>query len=188
LERVTSSIALDEPAEALHLLESFRPLARQQGRLGSELEIMVLSALALSAQGKTGQAVHTLQQALSLAEPEGYVRLFADEGLPMADLLHLVLSREKNKSRVSYVRKLLNILQAEHPEQANAHSSLLEPLSRRERTILHLLAAGYSTRQMAAELVVSPNTIKTQVNSLYRKLGVHSREEAIAEATRLHLV
>ena len=74
---------------------------------------------------------------------------------------------------------------SEHPEQP---PSLQVPLSKRERIILRLLAAGRSTAEMAAELVVSPNAIKAQVSSLYRKLNVHSREEAIASATHLHLL
>jgi ATP/maltotriose-dependent transcriptional regulator MalT len=119
-------------------------------------------------------------------EPEGYVRLFVDEGVPMLGLLRLVLSRWKGRGSASYVRQLLSILQAEHPQQAEQLPSLSVPLSPRERLILRGLSAGRSTTEMSAELVVSPNTIKAQVSSLYRKLNVHSREEA--EAMRLHLL
>jgi LuxR family maltose regulon positive regulatory protein len=188
LTRARVLLALGEPAEALRLLESFRTLARQQRRPGSELEILIVNALAESALGKTGQGLRTLHLALSLAEPEGYVRLFVDEGLPMAGLLHLVLSRAQSTSRASYVRRLLNVLQAEQSAQAHALPLLLEPLSGRERTVLRLLAQGRSTPQMAAELVVSASTIKTQISSLYHKLNVHSREEAIVEAVRLQLL
>ena len=79
-------------------------------------------------------------------------------------------------------------LQAEHPEQAGPLAALLVPLSGREHTILRGLAAGRSPAKMAADLVLSANTIKTQVSSLYRKLNAHSREEALAEATRLRLL
>jgi LuxR family transcriptional regulator, maltose regulon positive regulatory protein len=181
-------IAQGEPEESLQLLDGFRAHARAQGRLGSELEVLVLCALAESARGKTGQAVQLLQQALLLAEPESYVRLFVDEGVPMLSLLRLVQSRWKGRRGAGYVRQLLTILEAEHPEQAGQLPSLVVPLSGRERTILRLLAAGRSIAEMAAELVVSPNTIKAQVSSLYRKLNVHSREEALAEAVRLHLL
>ena len=181
-------LALGEPEEALRLLDGFRAHARTQGRLSSELEILVLSALAQSTQGQTGQALHTLQQALVLAEPQGYVRLFVDEGVPMASLLRLMLSRWKGKSGATYVRQLLSVLEAEHPEQAGPLASLLVPLSGRERTILRGLAAGRSTAEMAADLVVSANTIKTQVSSLYHKLNAHSREEALASALHLHLL
>ena len=181
-------IAQGEPEEALRLLDGFRAHARTQGRLSSELEILVLSALAQSTQGQTGQALHTLQQALVLAEPQGYVRLFVDEGVPLANLLRLVLSRGKGKSGARYVRRLLSVLEAEHPEQAGPLASLLVPLSGREHSILRGLAAGRSMAEMAADLVLSANTIKTQVSSLYHKLNAHSREEAIAEALRLHLL
>ena len=181
-------IAQGKPEESLQLLDSFRVLARAQGRLGSELEILVLCALAQSARGQTGQAVQHLEQALVLAEPEGYVRLFVDEGVPLLPLLRLVLSRWKGRGGTSYVRKLMTSLEAEHPELAGPLASLVVPLSGRERTILRLLAAGRSTAEMAAELVVSPNTIKAQVSSLYRKLNVHSRQQACAEAVRLHLL
>ncbi len=139
-------------------------------------------------QGQPAKAVQLLQQALTLAEPEGYVRLFVDEGVPMLSLLRLVFSKWKGRRRVSYVSQLLSILQAEHLEQAEPLSTLSVPLSQRERLILRKLAAGQSSAEMAAELVVSPNTIKTQISSLYHKLNVHSRAEALAEAMRLHLL
>jgi ATP/maltotriose-dependent transcriptional regulator MalT len=181
-------IAQGEPAEALRRLAGFRVLAREQRRLGSELEILVLCALAEDAQGQSRQAVQHLSQALTLAEPEGYVRLFVDEGVPMLNLLRQVAFRSRGKHGDSYLRRLLDVLQAEHPEQAGPLPGLLVPLSGRERTILRGLAAGRSTAQMADELVVSANTVKAQLGSLYRKLNVHSREHALREAVRLHLL
>jgi LuxR family transcriptional regulator, maltose regulon positive regulatory protein len=181
-------LAQGEPEHALRLLEDFRALARTQGRLGSELEMLVLCALAESASGQTGQATQHLEQALALAEPEGYVRLFVDEGVPMLSLLRLVLARWKGKHGAGYVRRLLTILEAEHPQQAEPLAGLQVPLSKRERLILRELAAGHSTTEMATDLVVSPNTIKAQVSSLYRKLNVHNRQEALAEAVRLHML
>jgi LuxR family transcriptional regulator, maltose regulon positive regulatory protein len=181
-------IARGEPEQALRRLSGFRALARTQGRLSSELEILVLCALAEDAQGQTAQAIQLLQQALGLAEPEGYVRLFVDEGVPMLGLLRQVASRWKGRRGSGYVRQLLTILQAEHPEQAGPLATLPVPLSQRERLILRQLAVGHSISEMAAALVVSPNTLKTQLSSLYRKLNVHSREEALAEALRLHLL
>lgn len=188
-------IAQGEPAEALHLLDGFRAQARIQGRLSSELEILVLCSMAESAQGKMGQAAHTLQQALALAEPEGYVRLFVDEGPLMLPVLYQQLSRVKGTRRAKYIQRLLALLEAvDAPKQVSfpsASGHLLpsgKALSGRERTVLGLLAMGRSPSEMAVELVVSHNTIKTQLSSLYRKLHAHSREEAIAEAFRLHLL
>ena len=116
------------------------------------------------------------------------MRLFVDEGVPMLRLLRQVAFRRRGKHGASYVRQLLDVLQAEHPEQAEPLPGLLVPLSGRERTILRLLAAGRSTAEMADELVVSANTVKAQLGSLYRKLNVHSREQALSEAVRLHVL
>jgi LuxR family transcriptional regulator, maltose regulon positive regulatory protein len=177
-----------EPEQALRLLDGFRVLARTQGRLSSELEILVLCALAQDTLGKSTQATQLLQQALTLAEPEGYVRLFVDEGVPMLNLLRQVASSGRGRHGARYVHQLLSVLQAEHPEQAGPLPSLLVPLSGRERTLLRSLAAGRSTAEMAAELVVSANTIKAQRSHLYHKLNVHSRQQALSEAVRLHLL
>jgi LuxR family transcriptional regulator, maltose regulon positive regulatory protein len=106
----------------------------------------------------------------------------------MLNLLRLALARWPGKPGTRYVRRLLSVLEAEHLEQAGCLPSMLVQLSGRERTILRWLAAGRSTTEMADELVVSPNTIKAHVSSLYRKLNVHSREEALTEAVRLHLL
>ena len=189
-------IAQDDARDALDLLKGFRERARTQGRTGSEIEMLMLTALASHAQGKPEHALQTLQQALLLAEPEGYVRLFVDEGAPMAALLNMLLTRWKNKRGTDYIHRLLALLEADSPKPSSLpHTTpipelpvLLEPLSTRERKVLRLLMAGLSNPEIANELVVSLNTIKTQVQSLYRKLQVSSRQEAIATAERLHLL
>jgi LuxR family maltose regulon positive regulatory protein len=116
------------------------------------------------------------------------VRLFVDEGVPMLGLLRQVASRWKGRRGIVYVRQLLRVLEAEYPEQARQLASLPVPLSKRERLLLRQLSGEHSIPELAADLVVSPNTLKTQLSSLYRKLNVHSREEALAEALRLHLL
>jgi len=103
-------------------------------------------------------------------------------------LLRQVASSGRGRHGARYVHQLLSVLQAEHPEQAGPLPSLLVPLSGRERTLLRSLAAGRSTAEMADELVVSANTIKAQLSSLYHKLNVHSRQQALSEAVRLHLL
>ena len=189
--------ASGEAAEALRLLDGYLTLARRQGRLSSELRIRLLSALTEARRGRTEPAVYHLGQALALGEPAGYVRLFLDEGAELLPLLRLVLSRSRGKPRARYAQQLVTLLEAEHPEPAD--SALAQPpagtrspeahrISTRELTVLRLLSEGLSTPQMAARLVVSPNTIKTQLASLYRKLEAHTREEALAQAIRLHLL
>src|SRR5258708_6373975 len=121
-----------EPEQALQLLDGLRTHARTQGRLGSELEILVLCALAEDAQGQTRQAVQHLEQAIMLAEPQGYIRLFVDEGVPMLTLLRQVLSSWEGRRGADYVRRLLSILQAEHPQQAEQLPALQVPLRQRD--------------------------------------------------------
>jgi ATP/maltotriose-dependent transcriptional regulator MalT len=188
LTLVRALLAQGEAGEALGMVERWHLHARAQGRTGSEIELLVLSALAQQAQGKREQAVQRLVPALLLASPEGYVRVFVDEGFPMVALLSLVLSRWKSKREASSVHDLLAVLQAEHPAHAShaaavAHREApLEPLSARERKVLRLLAAGLSNAEIAAELVVSINTVRTQARSIYRKLGVKNRHEAVSAA------
>lgn len=185
-------IAEGETGEALWLLERFRTYARTQGRLDSELRILALCALAETRRGRTEPAVQHLGQALALAEPAGYVRLFLDEGPPLVPLLRLMLTRWQGQRRAHYVQQLLTLIEAEHPEFAGAVPGNLSPatsrISGRELEVLRGLAEGLSTPQLAARLVVSPNTIKTQRESLYRKLDARTREEALAQAARLHLL
>jgi LuxR family maltose regulon positive regulatory protein len=187
-------LAGGEAGKALHVLDRWHQHARAQGRTCSEIELLVLSALAHAELGKDGQAVQLLEPALLLASPEGYVRVFVDEGVPMAVLLHMVLSRRKGKSGADEVHRLLAIVEAEQ----RAHGSLtpvtphheppLEPLSARERKVLRGLAAGLSNAEIAAELVVSINTIRTQARSIYHKLNVKNRHEAVALARQWQLL
>jgi LuxR family transcriptional regulator, maltose regulon positive regulatory protein len=187
-------LAQRETGEALRLLDRWHRHARAQGRTGSEIELLVLSALAHAELGKTEQAVQLLRQALLRASPEGYVRVFVDEGGPMAVLLHMVLSRWKGKSGANEVHRLLAVVEVEQraqgsfPPVTSLSSPPLEPLSTRERKVLHLLAAGLSNAEIAAELVVSINTIRTQARSIYHKLNVKNRHEAVALARQWQLL
>ncbi len=194
LTLVRCLLAQGEAGEALRMLERWRRHARAQERTGSEIEMLMLSALAYARQGKTEQAVQLLQQALLLASPEGYVRMFVDEGVPMVALLSLVLSRWKSKPEARYIHALLAVLQAEQPAQgslslATSHREPpLEPLTDRERKVLRGLSAGLSNAEIAAELVVSINTIRTQARSIYHKLNVKNRHEAVALARQWRLL
>jgi LuxR family transcriptional regulator, maltose regulon positive regulatory protein len=187
-------IARGEIRDALRLLERWHLHARAQGRTGSEIEILLLSALAQQMQGKREQAVQLLQQSLLLALPEGYVRVFVDEGVPMVALLSLVLSRWKGKTGTDEVQRLLAVVQAE-PRAPDSHSPAvprweppLEPLSSREHKVLRGLSAGLSNAEIAASLMVSINTVRTQARSIYRKLNVHTRHEAVALARHWQLL
>jgi LuxR family maltose regulon positive regulatory protein len=192
-------IAQGEAEEALRLLEPWRDEAHIQGRTHSALEIMVLQSLAYFVQNDLPRATEMLRQTLAQAQAEGYQRLFLDEGEAMATLLRVVWQTVKEEPLRTYVRTLLHALLQESPAEAmrphadQASSSslesafLVEPLSPQERHVLRLLTVGLSNAEIARELVVSINTIKTQIQSIYRKLNVHSRQEARDAAHHLHL-
>jgi LuxR family maltose regulon positive regulatory protein len=184
-----SDSATPDLQDVLHLLDRLLQDAEAKARMGSALEILVLQALAMEAQGNRTSALSTLERALILAEPEGYIRLFVDEGEPMRALLRLAHTR----SRVpGYVATLLNAFGEQHiselPSTSARTSPLAEPLTEREREVLHLLLAGASNREIARRLIVSVNTVKRHVYNLSGKLGVQSRAQATARARSLNLL
>ena len=172
-------------SEALRLLERLREDAEEKARLGSVLEILILQALALSAQGKGTEALTVLQRALAQASPEGYIRLFVDEGEPMVALLRHAYARG---IAPDYVATILSAAGSPTLAAPSPSGSLLEPLTERELDILRLLVRGLSNAAMARELVITVGTVKSHVNHIYGKLGVQSRTQAIARAHTLHLL
>jgi len=191
----------DKPGEALRLLGRLLSAAHAGGRMGTVIEIQVLQALARQAQGDTSRAVGTLAGALSLAEPEGYVRTFADEGTPMAGLLPKVLEAQE-KGRLDtlpgvspdYVGKLAAALglSAAPPGGGSGPrgmaEALVEPLSERELEVLRLIASGRSNREISQALFVTPGTVKRHAHNIYGKLEVRSRTQAVARARNLNLL
>lgn len=196
LERATLArllIARDDQDEALRLLEKLREAAEAADRKGSAIEILTLQALALRAKGEKTQAVNVLVQALSLAEPEGYVRTFVDEGPSMAALLSEVLESQQRRHLTldipaHYLRKLLAALERDISGVAPPTPQLPEPLSERELEVLQLVAAGKSNREIAKELFVTAGTVKTHIKNIYRKLDAHSRTQALVRARELNLL
>jgi LuxR family maltose regulon positive regulatory protein len=171
--------------EVLELLAQLRKAAEAAERTGSLIKILPLQSLAFQAQGDLDQASSTLEQALSLAEPEGYVRTFVDEGQPMARLLRRALTRS---IAPSYVSKLLAAFGESAPAASHAAQALVEPLTERELEVLRLIAAGLSNREIAQELVVAVSTVKSHINHIYGKLDVRSRIQAVAKAQALDLL
>jgi ATP/maltotriose-dependent transcriptional regulator MalT len=164
---------------AHRLLQGLRVEAEAGGRTGSLIEILTLEALAR-------QDVDPLVRALRLAESEGYVRVFVDEGAPIVMLLRDV-SRQHPSWR--YPRRLLDVVgQGDAEPLPPAHQGLVEPLSARERDVLRLLASDLDGPAIARELVVSLNTLRTHTKSIYAKLGVNSRREAVSRAGDLGLL
>ncbi len=196
LARVLLAGEAGKPEQARMLLERLLAAAEAAGRTGSVIEILALQALALWAANRKERAVNTLTQALALAEPEGYVRTFADEGAPMGDLLSEVLDAQRRRRRpdtaspavpARYLAKLLAALAREDAVPA-ADQRLPEPLSERELEVLALIAASMSNKEIAGKLFVSVGTVKTHINNLYRKLGASSRIQAVARAREMGLI
>jgi len=131
--------------------------------------------------GKMNAARQTLIEALALAQPEGYQRIFLDEGDPLASLLRETLPEIRVESLAAYARALLYTKAQEQARQEGSTNGspdlLVEPLSGQEKRVLRLLAAGLSTPEIARELVISANTVKTHVKNIYSKLGVNNREQ-----------
>ncbi len=175
--------------DALRLLDRLLGDTEAKARLGSVLEILVLRALALQAHGDRTSAFSTLERVLVLAEPEGYIRLFVDEGTPMRALLRHAYARSIVPGYVSTLLKAFGEQNVSNlPLTSPRPSPLAEPLTEREREVLQLLLEGASNREIARCLVLSVNTVKRHVYNLCGKLGVQSRTQAIIRARALNLL
>jgi LuxR family maltose regulon positive regulatory protein len=171
------------PHETLAVLDSLQPSLEKQGEWAGMIELYLLRALALQVLSRTGQAVTTLGQALGRAAPEGYIRLFADEGQSLAPLLRQAAAQG---IAPEYVGMLLDAI--EELPRATELPGLVEPPSERELEVLRLITAGLSNQEIADQLVVALSTVKWHINNLYGKLGVGSRTQAVARARELHLL
>jgi LuxR family maltose regulon positive regulatory protein len=171
------------PDEAGRFLERLLAAALDGHRTGSVIEVLVLQALHHQDQRDLPAALASLEQALTLAEPEGYVRVFLDEGPRMAGLL-----REAAKQGVArdHARRLLAGASDTAPSSP-APRGLVEPLSSRELDVLRLLRSDLSGPDIARELTVSLNTVRSHTKSIYSKLGVNNRREAVSRAGQLDL-
>jgi LuxR family maltose regulon positive regulatory protein len=174
-----------EPDKALPLLDHALQSAQAVGRLGNALHILAVQAIVYHAQGQPEQAFAKLEQALELAEPEGYVRVFADEGAPMVRLLHRMLTRSPASE---YVRRLLEALGESVKIELAIASKLHEPLSQRELEVLRLIVEGATNKEIADELVLTVNTVKRHISNIFGKLVVSNRAQAIARARELNLL
>jgi LuxR family maltose regulon positive regulatory protein len=200
-ERITMArvlLAQGRTEEALRFLERLLESAESEGRMGQAMEILMLRALALESRGDTEEAMDLLQRALSLAAPEGFVRLFLDEGPPMAALLSTFLRRRREDGSRGdapgeYAGELLRRFAVEVAPSDGGRAPAapvpgLEPLSERELEVLQLLAAGRSNAEIARELFLAVGTVKAHLHRIYGKLLVRNRAEAIARSRELGLL
>jgi LuxR family maltose regulon positive regulatory protein len=194
-------LATHRPDQALGPLERLHDLAVTQGRTGTVIEVRALQALALAASGDQIAGLRALAEALALAGPEGYVRVFVDEGAPMARLLGRLSAAQRTGQGAppgevppQYLDRLARAFQpgkarrvARTTRDAGV-AGLVEPLSDRELQVLGLLAAGKSNQQIADELVVVLDTVKKHVGHILDKLGAANRTQAVARARALGLL
>ncbi len=192
-------IAQDRPGPALTLLQRLLATAASQARTGNIIEIQALRALALAARGDHAGALGALAEAVTLACPQGYVRVFADEGAPMRVLLTRLSAARKDQRAPArdidpdYLAVLLRACGgagAVPPSRRGAAAlpGMAEPLTDREVEVLRLLAAGRSNQRIAHELVVALDTVKKHVTHILGKLGAANRTEAVARARQLGLI
>jgi LuxR family maltose regulon positive regulatory protein len=199
-------LVLGKAGAAVRLLARLLDAVKRGGRLGRGIEIQALQALAHRAQGVQDRALAALTEAVGLAEPEGYLRTFLDEGEPMASLLldlrsHLAgqvaRTGDRDPGRLqAYVGELLAAFAVEAgmpsalgSERARvAGAGLVEPLSERELEVLRLVAAGLTNQAIADRLFIAVSTVKSHTNSIYGKLGVRNRTQPIAQARAMDLL
>ena len=176
--------------EAVGLQERLLKAAEEGHRAGSVIEILVLREIAHEAQGDVPLALAPLERALTLAEPEGYVRIFVDEGEPMRNLLRHAAARGIASS---YTQRLLTAFGfTEQTVSTTAGRTgapdLAEPLTEREAEILRLISVGMTNQDIAGQLVISVATVKRHITNIYGKLGVSHRTQAAARANELNLL
>ncbi|ASC73697.1 hypothetical protein XM38_046690 [Halomicronema hongdechloris C2206] len=174
--------------KAMKLLTQLYSAAEAGGRSGSMIEILILQAIINEAQGHISSALQFLERALTLAETEGYLRIFVNEGQPMARLLYEALAR---KITPNYVQRVLTAFPLNELEPKKSLKTqpqaarLLEPLSKREIEVLHLIAEGRTNQEIATILFLSVNTVKVHTRNIYGKLDAHHRAGAVAKARAL---
>jgi LuxR family maltose regulon positive regulatory protein len=175
---------------ALEILQRFRQQAEEKSWADERLKVLVLQAIAYDAHGENNKALQHLGEALRLAEPHGFIRIFVDEGQPMAQLLSKAAAQAINPD---YASKLLAAFESEKQKNANQSNlspdqPLVEALSSRELEVLQLIAQGLSNEEIGKKLFLALDTVKGHNRRIYDKLQVQRRTEAVARARELGLL
>ncbi|MFT3895985.1 MAG: LuxR C-terminal-related transcriptional regulator [Anaerolineales bacterium] len=183
-------LAQGHASEAQKTLVQQGSTAESGGRIGRLIEILALQAIALDIQGQSAEADATLSQAISLAQPEGYMRVFLDLGQPLQKILQRVANGATSAGGPR--RTLLNAFQHEGARESALNAStttmLIDPLTSRELEVLRLLAEGLSNKDIASRLIVAPGTIKQHLKNICRKLDVHGRMQAVRRGHELKIL
>ncbi|HZB94470.1 MAG TPA: LuxR C-terminal-related transcriptional regulator, partial [Herpetosiphonaceae bacterium] len=193
VSRARVLLAQQDPSAALALLHPVHRQTETTGWPDERLKVLVVEALALHAYGETDKALHLLGEALALAQPGGFVRVFVDEGAPMA---HLLAEAATHTMLPDYTGRLLAVCETEQPRSddrsyrppAPAAQPLSERLSQREIDVLRLMTEGLSNREISERLFLAVSTVKGHNQTIFGKLQVQRRTEAVARARELGLV
>jgi LuxR family maltose regulon positive regulatory protein len=193
--RMRVLLARKQPCEVLKL-------AQENGAQNKEIRLLILQARSYQELGELSNALQTLDKIVQIAEPEGYVRLFLDEGPSFAQLLRAQLERYDKQDKSHYTRfiRYIRLLLTEFAKEAPASSAsperstrfstpveMIDELSERELDVLRGILAGLSNQEIAQQIVVAESTVKWHIKNIYSKLRVHNRAQAIIEARRLQL-
>lgn len=190
LSRARVHLARGDASAALAVLEPLRRTMEEKGWEDERLKVMVLQSVALQAHHEKNKALQVLGDALALAEPGGFVRIFIDEGIPIAQLLSEAVTR---RVMPDYAGRLVQAFEAEKQRNAGEHPNplsqpLIEPLSQRELEVLQLIDRGLSNREISERLYLALDTVKGHNRKIFEKLQVQRRTEAIARARELGLL
>ena len=186
-------------SKALEILDPLLQAAKKLNRKGRVIEILILQAITSFQGGELERASRSLEEALILAEPQGYIRTFIDEGETMREMLLLLLEEAGNREKkasvsipIKYVNKLLTSQIADTTGDQLTRElttdGLIEPLSNRELEVLRFLVTQLTSTEIARELYISPNTARFHIKNIYTKLGIHRREDAVERARGLGLL
>ena len=185
LTLIRLAIAQQNQPTALALIAELLPQAERMGRQGTVIDALLLQAIAHANSNQQAEAQISLQKALTLAEPEQYLRIFVDKGEPIAQLLRTIQQTPQPTNLQTYIAALLNAFKA---PVTTPQPALPDSLSERELEVLRLIASGHTNQEIADQLFVALSTVKTHINNIYSKLGVTRRTEAVARARERHLI
>jgi LuxR family maltose regulon positive regulatory protein len=180
--RILQNALEADPDQTLYLLERLLASTDEKGWLHQKIQVLILQALVLSATGNHEDATQALLFALSIAKPGRYVRTFIREGKIMRKLLQRIAKQMKDSDYVEELIKSFPTVPSSQP------LGLVEPLSAREREVMSLLATSLSVPEIAEEMILSPNTVRSHIKNIYSKLEVNRRMDAIQKAKELRLL
>ena len=192
-------ILLNQPQAIQPYLDSHMRSAKDKGLVGREIELTLVQAQMFHQQGQTGTALTTLNQAVALCRPRGFVRIF-DQSSILDDLIHVAVQQGGSSD---YLRSVLAAIRRSRRWGSGVTSSttpqgiiyedipgeeLVEPLSQREIEVLKMIATGATNQVIAERFVITVGTVKSHIHHIFNKLNVRNRTEAVARARKLELL